>query len=278
MNPFAFRLATAEDAATVAALYRRSGLADAPAAEALFQVMIQTGNAFLLAESGEVVAGAIRFRDEEGIGWFDLLVANRTWAGVELVRAVERLFQDHGLRLSRAYCPDEGILPDYFSKLGYLPIGRQTSADGRPQLLLERRLPLLTVREQRRSDATAIGELTGEDPWVFEQGARPGWFVAADGDRVVGVTQVADSGGGLARIRTPILAPGYAGRSLELWMLERATTYAETNGYHTAEVATHPTLEAVSKGMEDRYWVRDGNIWRRVFFTPKSPQDDWDDN
>lgn len=278
MNPFAFRLATADDSAVVAALYRRSGLADAPAADALFQVMIQTGNAFLVAESGEAVVGAIRFRDEDGIGWFDLLVSNRAWAGVELVRAVERLFQDRGLRLSRAYCPDQGILPDYFSKLGYLPIGRRTSEYGRPELLLERRLPLLTVREQRRADAAAIGELTDEDPWVFEQGARPGWFVAADGDRVVGVTQVADNGRGLARIRPPILASGYSGRSLELWMLERATTYAETNGYHTAEVDAVPSLDVVRKGMEDRYWVRDASIWRRVFFTPKSPDDDWDDN
>ncbi|MEO8538580.1 MAG: hypothetical protein ABI577_02485 [bacterium] len=278
MTDFTFRLATTDDAAVVANAYRRSNLPGAPADPGIFERMTQTGHAFLVAERGDVLAGAIRVRDDEGIGWFDLLVALRTWAGVELVRAAERGFQDRGLRLSRTYSPDEGILPDYFSRLGYLPIGRRKSDDGRPELLLERRLPLLTVREQRRSDAEAIGGLTGEDPWVFEQGARPGWFVAADGDRVVGVTQVADEGRGLARIRPPVLAAGYAGRSLELWMLERATTYAETNGYHTAEVAASPSLDAVRKGMEDRYWVRDGSLWRRVFFVPKSVDDeDWED-
>ncbi len=276
MIRFTFRLATADDAPAIAALYRRSGLADAPAQEATFQLMIQTGNAFLVAESGTTVCGAVRFREEDGIGWFDLLVSSRGWAGVELVRAVERSFQDRGLRLSRAYSPGEGILPGYFSRLGYLPIGRRTTGEGH-ELLLERRLPLLTVREQRRSDAAAIGDLTGEDPWVFEQGARPGWFVAADGDRVVGVTQVADGGRGLARIRPPLLAPRYEERSLELWMLERATTYAETNGYHTAEVEAAASLDVVRKGMEDRYWVRDAQVWRRVFFTPKDDDaEDWD--
>ncbi len=127
------------------------------------------------------------------------------------------------------------------------------------------------------SDAAAIGELTGEDPWVFEQGARPGWFVASDGDRVVGVIQVADAGGGLARVRVPVLASGYGGRELELWMLDRAATYAETNGYHTAEVAAHASLESVRKGMESRFWVRDGAAWRRIFFTPKpAGEADWD--
>lgn len=277
MAHFTFRLATTDDAEAVASLYRHSGLAGAPAVAGIFERMTQTGHAFLVAEREDAIKGAIRFHDNEGIGWFDLLVSARPWAGAELVRAVERSCQDRGLRLARAYCPDEGTLPDYFSRLGYLPIGRRTGEDGRPELLLERRLPLLTVREQRRADAEAIGALTGEDPWVFEQGARPGWFVAADGDRVVGVTQVADAGGGLSTIRPPILSPGYAGRSLELWMLERATTYAETNGYHTAELQAAPSLEPLRKALEDHYWIRDGQIYRRIFFTPKSPdQDDWD--
>lgn len=238
--------------------------------------MTQTGHAFLVAD-GETLSGAVRHHDEEGIGWFDLLVSGRPWAGVHLIRAVERGCQDRGIRLVRAYCPDTGVFPDYFSRLGYLPIGRRNSADGQPELLLERRLPLLTVREQRRSDAAAIGALTGEDPWVFEQGARPGWFVAADGDRVVGVTQVSDAGAGVARIRPPLLSAGYDGRSLELWMLDRAAIYAETNGYHTAELEAAPVLDAVRKGLEDRYWIRERDTWRRVFFTPKPPgEEDWD--
>lgn len=276
MTDYVCRPVDSEDAEPMADLYRASGIAGAPAAPSLVDRMLQTGNAFLVADDGTYIDGAIRFREVEGIGWFDLLVSARPWAGVELVRAVERRFQDRGLRLSRANAPDVAPLPDYFARLGYLPIGRQEN-DGRPELLLERRLPLLTVREQRRSDAAAIRGLTGEDPWVFEQGARPGWFVASDGDRVVGVTQVADAGGGLARVRTPLLATGYEGRELELWMLDRAATYAETNGYHTAELPADPSLDSVRKGMEARYWVRDGGAWRRVFFTPKpAGEEDWD--
>lgn len=267
------RLAESDDAEAMADLYAASGLAGAPASAAEVELMLQTGHAFLVAEDGPYIDGAVRFHEDEGIGWFDLLVSARAWSGVELVRAVERYFQDRGLRLARAHINEHPPLTEYFARLGYLPIGRRTGDDGTPELLVERRLPLLTVREQRRSDAAAIGELTGEDPWVFEQGARPGWFVASDGDRVVGVTHVADAGGGLARIRPPVLAAGYEGRGLELWMLDRAATYAETNGYHTAEVSTGERLEGSRKGMEDRYWLRDGAVWRRVFFTPRSDDD-----
>jgi hypothetical protein len=274
---YACRLADADDAEPVADLYRASGIAGAPAAQGLVERMLQTGNAFLVADDDPYLDGAVRFREDEGIGWFDLLVSARPWAGAQLVRAVERRFQDRGLRLSRAHIPDIPVLAGYFARLGYLPIGRRTSDSGESELLLERRLPLLTVREQRRSDAAAIGELTGEDPWVFEQGARPGWFVASDGDRVVGVIQVADAGGGLARVRVPVLASGYSGRELELWMLDRAATYAETNGFHTAEVAADASLESVRKGLESRFWVRDGAAWRRIFFTPKpAGEADWD--
>ncbi len=240
------------------------------------EIMIQTGHAFLIAEDDDGLAGAVRFRDEEGIGWFDLLVAGRMWAGTALVRAVERGAQDRGTRIVRCLCPDTPLYADYFSWLGYLPIGRSTNESGGQELLLERRLPLLTVREQRRADARAIGELTGEDPWVFEQGARPGWFVAADGDRIVGVVQTADAGAGLARISVPMLKASHRGRGLELWMIDRAALYAETNGYHTAEINADHSLEAVRKGLEDRYWVLEGRLWRRVFFTPKTAdEDDW---
>lgn len=277
MADYVCRPADSDDAEPMADLYRASGIAGAPAAQGLVERMLQTGNAFLVADDEPYLDGAVRFREDDGIGWFDLLVSARAWAGAQLVRAVERRFQDRGLRLSRAYIPNTPALADYFARLGYLPIGRRTGEAGDSELLLERRLPLLTVREQRRADAAAIGELTGEDPWVFEQGARPGWFVASDGDRVVGVIQVADAGGGLARVRVPVLAPGYAGRELELWMLDRAATYAETNGYHTAEVAADTTLEGGRKGMESRFWVRDGAAWRRIFFTPKpAGEEDWE--
>jgi ribosomal protein S18 acetylase RimI-like enzyme len=271
---FSFRLATTDDARAAATAYEGSGLPGAPASPAEFERLTQTGHAFLVAEAEGRVFGAIRVREDEGIAWFDLLVSRRPWAGAQLVRAVERRAQDRGIRLVRAVCPDGGILPDYFARLGYLPIGRHRSAAGQAELLLERRLPLLTVREQRRSDAQAIASLTGEDPWVFEQGARPGWFVVSDGDRVVGAIQVRDGGSGLARMTVPALLPGYRGRQLELWMLERAATYAETNGYHTAEVEAVADLDPLKREMEDRRWFREGGIWRRVFFTPRVEEDD----
>jgi ribosomal protein S18 acetylase RimI-like enzyme len=276
VTEYSFRLATTEDAAPVAALYLRSRLEGAPATPGEVERLVQTGHAFLLAEIDGTIAGAVRFRDEEGIGWFDLLASDRPWAGMQLVHAVERGCQDRGIRLLRTRCPDVRLCSDYFGWLGHLPIGRDTNAAGEPELVLERRLPLLTVREQRRSDAGAIGEITGHDPWVFEQGALPGWFVAADGENVVGVIQCADGGKGLARLSVPALLPGYRGRSLEAWMVQRAAEYAETNGFHTAEVDADPSLEPLKEALEDRYWVREGATWRRVFFTPKSEQD-WED-
>lgn len=271
---FTFRLATADDARAAATAYEGSGLPGAPASPGEFERLTQTGHALLVAAAEGRLFGAIRVREEEGIAWFDLLVSRRPWAGAQLVRAVERRAQDRGIRLVRAVCPDERTLPDYFARLGYLPIGRHRSAEGQPELLLERRLPLLTVREQRRSDAEAIASLTGEDQWVFEQGARPGWFVASDGDRVVGAIQVRDAGAGLARITHPALLPAYRGRQLEIWMLERAATYAETNGYHTAEVEAVADLNALKRELEDRRWFREGDVWRRVFFTSRAEEDD----
>ncbi len=272
------RSAVAEDAGTLAALYAESELADAPNTVAKFDVMTQTGHAFLVATLDEQTVGAVRFHDDEGIGWFDLLVSSRPWAGAELVRAVQRGCQDRGIRLVRLRCRDERILEDYFGRLGYLPIGRSLDEAGNPDLLLERRLPLLTVREQRRTDAEAIGEFTGEDPWVFEQGARPGVFVASDGDKVVGLIQCSDAGGGAVNFTAPKLRSEYRGRNLEAWMVARASTYAETNGYHTAEMPAEPSLDSVGKALEDAYWIREADRWRRVFFTPsRSEEDEWDD-
>jgi len=171
---FTIRLATSEDAAMASGLYANSGPEEAPAAPGEFERMTQTGHAFLLAEDHHGIAGAVRFHDDEGITWFDLLVSAEPGAGRQLVLAVCRGAQDRGIRLVRAVAEDQFPLPEYFSRLGFLPVGRGSTSAGTATVTLERRLPLLTVREQRRADAQAIGELTGEDPWVFEQGARPG--------------------------------------------------------------------------------------------------------
>ncbi len=271
---FTIRLATSEDAAMASGLYANSGLEEAPAAPGEFERMTQTGHAFLLAEDHHGIAGAVRFHDDEGITWFDLLVSAEPGAGRQLVLAVCRGAQDRGIRLVRAVAEDQFPLPDYFSRLGFLPVGRGATPAGTATVTLERRLPLLTVREQRRADAQAIGELTGEDPWVFEQGARPGWFVAADGDRVVGVLSVSDAGGGFARISSPILRPEYLGRGLDAWMVERASVYAETNGYHTAELPAVPETDTIRKALEDRFWTRQPDHYLRAFRKPPSPDDD----
>jgi len=271
-----FRQATSDDAFAVAELYAASGISWAPASAGEFEVMLQTGHAFLIAAEEAGVLGAVRHQENEGIGSFDLLVSSRPWAGAQLVRAVERLCQDRGIRLVRCRCPDSAIFEDYFARLGYLPIGRDFGDAGEPQLLLERRLPLLTVREQRRSDADAIGALTGDDPWVFGQGSRPGAFVAADGEKVVGFIQCSEAVRGIARVGVPALAEPYRGRGLELWMISRAAEYAETNGYHSAEMGAATELDALGKGLEERFWVRERDAWRRVFFTPSEEgEEEW---
>jgi GNAT superfamily N-acetyltransferase len=265
---FRVREAGAEDAPALAELYEGSGLEGAPADEGEAARMLQTGHAFLVAEDGAGVAGAVRWREEEGIAWFDLLRSLEPWAGADLVRAVGRRAQDHGLRLARCRAPGTRRLAGYFARLGFLPIGREAGAGGEPVLLLERRLPLLTVREQRREDAPAIGRLTGADPWPFEQGARPGWFVAADGERVVGVTGVTDARGGLATISEPVVDADYAGRGLETWLVERARQYAETHGFHTCELAATPRTLALRRALEDRLWHLDGARFVRVMRRP----------
>ncbi|MCZ7577230.1 MAG: hypothetical protein M5U18_09415 [Dehalococcoidia bacterium] len=106
---------------------------------------------------------------------------------------------------------------------------------------------------------------------MFEQGARPGWFVAADGDRVVGAISCRDGDAGLALISEPMLRDDYRGRTLEVWMIERAALYAETNGYHTAELPAAPSLDRVRKELEDRLWYLDGTRYVRAFRTPPVP-------
>lgn len=264
---FHARPATPDDAEAAAALYRdrAAGLPGAPLSGGEFERLIQTGNAFLVAERGGGIAGAARYWEDDGIGWLDLLVSGQAGAGPELLRAVERRSQDRGLRLVRMRVLEASRLPDVFARFGYLPISREREPDGAVMLVLEKRLALLTVREQRREDAAAIGELTGEDPWVFEQGTRPGWFVAADGDRVVGVIGVRDAKGGLARLSDLAIRPEYGGRNLDVWMIERAATWAETHGYHSAELADTEGLRPLRRALEDRRWHIEGEVYVKRF-------------
>ena len=264
MSRFAVRAADSDDAPELAELLAEAFAGSSacypepePPSEADLAVRMQTGEAFQLAECDGDVVGVVRRGEEEGIASFDLLASRVAGAGRALVRAVEARAQDSGLRLVRARLPDESRLADYFAALGYLPIGRANEEFfGEPLAVLtvERRLPLLTVREQRRSDAAAIAALAGEDPWPFEQGTRPGWFVASDGDRVVGVIQARDTGGGVAAIREPVLAAGYEGRGLDAWMVERAADYAGTHGSHTAELPLTEATAPLQRLLEDRGW------------------------
>jgi len=224
-------------------------------------VLLQTGNAFLAAyDRTGALRGMVRFWDEDGTGWLDLLVSTAPGAGRALIRGVERLAQDHGIRFVRLAVPEASALPPVMQRWGYRPVGHREDADSGNSvrmLVHEKRLALLTVREQRRADAPAIGELTGDDPWVYGQGARPGVFVAADGDNVIGLVSVRDTGAGLAVITDPVLLETYRHRGLELWMIERSATYAETNGYHTAHVVATPVLDGYRRDLEDRLWHRE---------------------
>lgn len=255
---FTIRPVTAEDAATGEQFYREAGVTLAGHLE----ILLQTGNAFLAAyDTSGSLCGLVRHWDDEGVAWWDLLVSIAPGAGRALVRGVQRLAQDRGLRFVRIMTEDASRLPPVFQRWGYRTVGHvREEHDGKQvtMAVLEKRLALLTVREQRRADAPEIGRLTGEDPWVYEQGTRPGVFIAADGDRVVGVINVRDAKGGLALISEPALLEEYRGRGLELWMIERAAMYAETNGYHTAEVGASTHLDAERRAFEDRQWHREG--------------------
>ena len=224
--------------------------------------LAQTGHRFLVAwlDEDELVGG-MEWGAEEGVAWFDRLASERVGAGRALVHEVERQAQEAGCRYIRCTTTDTGSLPHYFGRMGYLPIGRETGPP--PQLRMEKRLPLLTVREQRRSDAAAIAELTGEEAWPFEQGVRPGWFVLSDGERVAGAVSVRDAGGGVAAVRPPALADAYQRRGLEVWMLERAALYARTNGFHTIEAPAGPELDRLGRDLEERRWWPRGNVYRR---------------
>lgn len=227
------------------------------------ELLAQTGARLLVAAGPEERAiGVVRWTDEEGIGTFDLLCGSRPGSGRLLVRAVERAAQDAGIRFLRCAIPvRQVVLEDYFARLGYRAVSR--TGGSAPLLTIERRLPLLTVREQRRSDAEAIAALTGEDPWPFEQGHRPGWFVLADGERVAGAVTLRTARDGRATLTPPWLAAGYRGRGLELWMAERALSYAATNGMLSVSLAVTPELEPYERSFEDRRWFRKNDVFVR---------------
>jgi len=240
-----------------------------------FEVVLQTGHQVLVADTAGRVVGLVRLWDEDGMCWFDWLASAVPRAGRALLRAVEIGAQDRGIRLVRANIVEGGPLQDYFERFGYRPIARIT-AGGRSLVTVERRLPLLTVREQRRADADAIAEIAGVDPWPLRQENRSGWFVLSDGERVVGVISVKDGGAGLALFAEPVLLEEYRGRSLELWMIERATTYAETRGFHTADIAQSPALDALKRDLEDRRWFPEGKVYRKSLGdAPRTAIGDW---
>lgn len=270
---FLIRASVPGDSGPVTALYlaRAAALPHAPTTPPAFETLTQTGSAFLVAEYEGGPAGAIRFRDEEGIAWLDLLVAGKTGAGLALLRAAEHAAQDRGIRLARMEVPENSRIPSAFSRFGYLPVAR-SRIEEMPSLILEKRLPLLTVREQRRSDAADIARLTGEDPWQFEQGARPGWFVLADGERVVGAIAARLARDGRATATLPALDDAYRGRDLESWMLERAATYAATNGALILSVEAAPELNAQRRTLEDFRWELVGETWQKQL--AESPIDD----
>ena len=273
---FTIRSADTDDAPALAALYSNTPGMPYPAGTSEVATaagaarMMQTGNSFLVAEFDDVVMGATRHGDDEGIAWLDLLVSKVPFAGAALLGAVEMSAQDRGLRLVHTAVPNGTRVDLFFNRHGYVGFSRETDSAGNAWLRMERRLPLLTVREQRRTDAAAIGAITGEDTWMLEQHALPGWFVASDGERVVGVINVSDGGGGTGRLSVPTLFETYRGRGLEVWMIERAATHAETGGYHTLLLAADPSLDPLTRDLEDRRWFREGGDYIKRLAPPLS--------
>ncbi len=283
---FEVRQATQDDAPGIAAISRESPdegaaeLFDDWADDAGVARMLQTGHDVTVAERDGEVAAFAEWREDEGVAWCERVASAVPGAGRVLVRAFGRRAQDGGLRLVRSHVPEGTLLEDYFAWLGYLPISRETR-DGHEWVVVERRVPLLTVREQRRSDAAVIANMTGEDPYAFEMLMKGGCFVAADGDRVVGVTWVSDAGAGAGRVAGPWLDDAYRGRGLEAWMLERLAYHGEHSGYHTVSVADSPALEGLQRDLEDRRWFRDGREYVKrlggnTLSREMEPPEDWD--
>lgn len=260
---FTISRVTPDDAAACADVLRSRLGAGAPSGPDIAG-WVQTGREAFAAQAAGTVAAMVRHWSDEGVDHFDHLASVRPWAGLALVRFLGRYAQDRGIRLVRTTAPDEPIFEDYFGYSGFRPIRRVPGEEGGDRLVFERRVPLLTVREMRRSDAVDLARLTGGHPWDFEQRIRPGWFVLADGDSFAGFVAIRETtpGGGL--IGMPVLLEGYGGRRLELWMIERAVHYAETHGIRSLELPAEPELEAVGRDLEDAGWVRSGQNWSRA--------------
>lgn len=266
---FLVRGASSEDASALAELIRKAfgDLLEAypAAAEAAdagrLALLLQTGAKMLVAEDDRGAAGTVRWWREEGVAWFDLLASRRPFAGRTLVRAVERLARDLGLRLCRAAVLEGSRAERAFSFWGYFPVQRRQER-GRSFLVMERRLPLLTVREARREDAEVLSRLTGRDPWFFATMRPPGWYVAADGDAVVGVCWV-ERGGTEWSVGDLIVLPEHEGRGLEAWLLEWAAFYAATHGAERLRVQRSPLLERHAPELEARGWRPEADAFLR---------------
>jgi hypothetical protein len=79
---------------------------------------------------------------------------------------------------------------------------------------------------------------------------------------------------GRAEIAAPVLAEEYRGRNLELWMIDRASRYAETRGFHTASLPATDATNRLGRDLEDRYWHRDGAVYVRRFQDIARHEDD----
>jgi len=274
---FLVRPAEPPDAAAAAAVLREAyggdldgcpAAAEAADAERL-AVLIQTGSTVLVAEDAGAIAGVVAWHHEDGSAVIDFLASVRPRAGRALLRTVERRAQDRGLRLARIAVVEGSRAEAAFAFWGYTPVARRSDGP-RPLLVLERRLPLLTVREVRRSDAEALAALTGRDPWFFAALAPPGWYAAADGERVVGAVW-AERRGSSWQVGGPLLLEAYRGRGLEVWMLERAAQYAAMHGAQHIRAAASPLLTPLARDLEDRGWRREGDAFVRdlLAFPPR---------
>lgn len=273
---FSIRPAEPADAPAAAAVIREAygellqacpAAAEAADPERL-AMLVQTGAAVLIAEGASGIAGAACWRDDDGSAWIEFAASVRPRAGRALVRTIERRAQDRGLRLARIAVIEGSRAEAAFAFWGYTPVARR-EGPVRPLLVFERRLPLLTVREVRRTDAEALAALTGRDAWFFAELARPGWYAAADGERVVGAVWAERWEAGW-RVGGPVLLEEYRGRGLERWMLERAAQYAAVHGAHHIAVAASPLLAPLARELEDRGWRREGDVFVRdlIAFPP----------
>ncbi len=216
-------------------------------------LLLQTGAEMLVAEDGRGLAGTVRWWREEGVAWFDLLASVRPGAGRALVRAVERLAKEIGLRVSRAAVLEGTRAERAFLFWGYHPVQRRQE-QGRSFLVMERRLPLLTVREARREDADVLSQLTGRDSWFFATMRPPGWYVAADGDTIVGVCWVERGSGSTWSVGGLVVLPEHEGRGLEAWLLEWAAFFAATHGAEYLRAPRSPLLERHAPELEAHGW------------------------